>query len=74
MRELDSIFNEKMLEFAINDFTKNTNFAINEIRVVEVALDELFTFVIIIAMNEHNDITLLNCEHATLFIYYVVNN
>ena len=74
MRELDSIFNEKMLEFAINDFTKNTNFAINEIKVVEAALDELFTFVIIIAMNEYNDITLFNCEHATLFIHYVVNN
>ena len=49
-----------MFEFAINDFIKNINFAINEIRVVEIAFNELFIF--IIAMSEHNDIIFFNYE------------
>ena len=74
MREFNSIFNEKMFEFAINDFVKNTNFAINEIKVVEIVFNELFIFIIIIAISEHNDIMFFNYKYVTLFIYYVVNN
>ena len=72
MRKFDSIFNKKMFEFAINDFAKNINFAINEIKIVEIVFNELFVF--IIAMSEHNNITFFNYKHITLFIYYVINN
>ena len=72
MKKLDSTFNKEMFKLAINDFTKNISFAIDKIRVVETALNELFAF--IITINEYNNITLLDCEHMTLFIYYVVNN
>ena len=61
-----------MFKLAINDFTKNTNFAINEIRAVEIVFNELFTF--IITMSEHNNIIFFNCEHAIFFIYNVINN
>ena len=61
-----------MFEFAINDLIKNISFAINKIKIVKTAFNELFIFVI--AMSEHNDITLFNCEHITLFIHYAVNN
>ena len=61
-----------MLEFAINDFIKNINFAINEIKIVETVFNELFIF--IITINKYNNIILLNCEHTTLFIYYIINN
>ena len=60
-----------MFEFAINDFIKNINFAINEIKIVKIAFNELFIFIIMI--NEYNNI-FFNCEHATLFIYYIINN
>ena len=49
-----------MFEFAINDFIKNINFAIDEIKVVEIIFNELFVFIIM--MNEHNDVIFLNCE------------
>ena len=41
----------------INDFIKNINFAINEIKVVKIVFNELFIF--IITINEHNDIFFL---------------
>ena len=43
-----------MFEFAINDFAKNINFAINKIEIVEIVFNKLFIFIIMI--NEHNDI------------------
>ena len=61
-----------MFKFAINDFIKNINFAIDEIKVVEIVFNELFIF--IIAMNEHNDIIILNYKYITLFVYCVINN
>ena len=61
-----------MFKFAINDLIKNINFAINEIKAVETAFNELFIFIIMI--NEHNNITFFNYEHITLFIYNIVNN
>ena len=61
-----------MLKFAINDFIKKINFAINKIKVAEIAFNELFIF--IITINKYNNIILLNCEYMTLFIHYVVNN
>ena len=61
-----------MFKFAINDFIKSISFAIDEIKTVKTAFNELFVFVITI--NEYNNIILLNCEHATFFIHYVINN
>ena len=61
-----------MLKFAINDFIKNINFAIDKVKVVETAFNELFVF--IIAINEHNNITFFNYEYITLFIHYIINN
>ena len=61
-----------MFKLAINDFIKNINFTINEIKVVEIAFDELFIF--IITMSEHNNIIFFNYKHITLFIHNVVNN
>ena len=58
MKKLNLIFNKKILEFAINDFIKNINFAINEIKVIKIVFNELFIF--IITMSEHNDITFFN--------------
>ena len=72
MREFDSIFNKEMFKFAISGFAKNINFAIDKVRVVETAFNELFIF--IIAISEYNNIILFNYEHITLFIHYVVNN
>ena len=63
---------KEMLEFAINDFIKNINFAINKIKAVEVVFNELFSFIIM--MNKHNNITLFDYEYTTFFIYYVINN
>ena len=63
-----------MFKFAINDFIKNINFAIYKIKAVKTAFNELFIFIIIIAMSEHNDIIFLNYKHITLFIHYVINN
>ena len=61
-----------MFKFAINDFIKNINFAIDEIEIVEIVFDELFVF--IIAINEYNNIIFFNCEYITFFVYNVVNN
>ena len=72
MREFDLTFNKKILKFTINDFTKNINFAINKIKIVEIVFNELFVF--IIAINKYNDIIFFNYKHITLFIYYVINN
>ena len=63
-----------MFKFAINDLIKNINFAINEIKIVEIVFNELFIFVIIIIMSEHNDIIFFNYKHITLFVYCVINN
>ena len=46
-----------MFEFVINDFIKNINFAIDEIKIVEIVFNKLFIF--IIAISEHNDIIFL---------------
>ena len=72
MREFNSTFNKRMLEFAVSDLIKSTSFAIDEIRAAETAFNELFIFIIVVS--EHNNIIFLNCEHTTLFIHYVVNN
>ena len=61
-----------MFEFAINDFIKNINFVINEIKVVEIAFDKLFIF--IITISEYNDIIFFNYEYTAFFVYYVINN
>ena len=61
-----------MFGFAINDLIKNINFAINEIKIVEIAFNELFIF--IITINKHNNIILFNYEHTTFFVYYIINN
>ena len=63
-----------MFKFAINDLIKNINFAINEIKVVEIAVNKLFVFIIVIAMSEYNDIIIFNYEHTTLFVHYIINN
>ena len=42
-----------MFEFAINDFIKNINFAINKIKIIEIVFNELF--ILIIAMSEYNN-------------------
>ena len=55
MRKFDLIFNKKMFEFAINDFIKSINFAIDEIKIIKIVFNKLFVF--IIAMNEYNNIT-----------------
>ena len=72
MKKFNSTFNKKMFEFAINGFIKNINFAIDEIKIVKIAFNELFIF--IIAINKYNNITLFNYEHITLFVYNVINN
>ena len=46
-----------MFKFTINDFIKNINFAINEIKIIEILFDKLFVFVI--AISEHNNIFFL---------------
>ena len=74
MKKFNLTFNKGILEFAINDFIKNINFAINEIKAAGIAFNELFIFIIIIAMSEHNDIIFLNYKHITLFVHCVVNN
>ena len=61
-----------MLKFTINDFIKNINFAINKIKIVEIAFNKLFIF--IITISEYNNITFLNYEYTTLFVYYIINN
>ena len=63
-----------MFKFAISDFAKNISFAINKIKVVEIVFSELFIFVIVIAMSEHNNIIFFNYKYATLFVYCIVNN
>ena len=63
-----------MFEFAINNLIKNINFAINEIKIVEIVFNELFIFIIIIMMSEHNNIIFFNYKYTTLFIYCAVNN
>ena len=72
MKEFNSTFNKEMFKFVINDLIKSISFAIDKIKVVEIAFNELFIFVI--AMSEHNNITFLNYKHITLFIYCVVND
>ena len=41
-----------MFKFTINDFIKNINFAINEIKIVEIAFNKLF--ISIITISEYN--------------------
>ena len=47
-----------MFKFTNNDLIKNINFAINEIKIIEIVFNELFIFIIMI--NEHNDVIFLN--------------
>ena len=72
MKKFNLINNKKIFEFAINDFIKNINFAINKIEIVEIAFNKLFDFNITI--NEYNNIIFFNYEYITLFVYYIVNN
>ena len=58
MKKFDLTFNKKMFEFAINDFIKNINFAINKIKIIEFVFNELFIF--IITMSEYNNIIFFN--------------
>ena len=55
MRKFDLTFNKEMFKFAIKDFIKNINFAIDKIKIVEIVFNKLFTF--IITMNKYNNIT-----------------
>ena len=52
MKKFNLTFNKKMFKFTINGFAKNTNFAIDEIKIVEIAFNELFVF--IITINKYN--------------------
>ena len=61
-----------MFKFTINDFTKNINFAIDKVKIVEIAFNKLFVF--IITINKYNNIIFLNYKYITLFVYYIVNN
>ena len=61
MKKFNLTFNKEIFEFAINDFIKNINFAINKIKAVEIVFNELFVF--IIAMSEYNDIIFFNYKH-----------
>ena len=72
MRKFNLTFNKEMFKFTINGLIKNINFAINEIKIVEIVFNELFIF--IIAMNEYNNIILFDYEHITFFIYNAINN
>ena len=72
MKKFNLTFNKKMFKFAINDLAKNINFAIDEIKIIKIAFNELFIFVI--AMNEYNDIFFFDYKHITFFIHCVVNN
>ena len=72
MKEFNLIFNKKMFKFMINDFIKDINFAINEIKIVEIVFDKFFIF--IITMSEYNDIIFFDYEYITLFVYNVMNN
>ena len=45
-----------MFKFAIRDFIKNINFAINIIKIVKINFNKLFIFIII--KSEHNNIIL----------------
>ena len=72
MKKLNSTFNKKIFKFTINGFAKNINFAIDEIKIIEIVFDELFIFIIMI--NEYNDIIFFDYEYATFFIYNVINN
>ena len=74
MRKFDLVFNKEMFKFAINDFIKNINFVIDEIKIIEIVFNELFVFVFVIMMNEYNNIIFFDYKHTTLFVYYVVNN
>ena len=57
MKKFNLTFNKKMFEFAINGLIKNINFTIDKVKIVEIAFNELFVF--IIAINEHNNIFFL---------------
>ena len=72
MKEFNLTFNKKMFKFAISDFIKHINVAIDEIKIVEIIFNEFFIF--IIAMSEYNDIILFNYKYTTLFVYYIINN
>ena len=72
MKKFDLIFDKKMLEFTINNLIKNTSFAINEIKIVKIAFNELLVFVI--EINEYNNVIFLDYEQTTLFIYNIINN
>ena len=72
MRELDSTFDKRIFEFMISGLIRSINFTIDEIKIVETALNELLALVI--AVNEHNDVILLDCEQTALFVYNVMNN
>ena len=41
MKKFNSTFNKKMFKFTINDFIKNINFAINEIKIIKIVFNEL---------------------------------
>ena len=43
-----------MFKFAINDFIKNINFAIDKIKIIKIVFNKLFVFVI--TMSEYNNI------------------
>ena len=72
MKKLNLTFNKKMFKFTINDFVKSISFTIDEIKIVEIALNELFVFIIM--MSEYNNIIFFNYEYTMLFVYYVINN
>ena len=63
-----------MFKFAISGLIKNISFAIDKIKVIKIVFNELFIFIIIIAINKYNDIIFFNYEYITLFIHYIINN
>ena len=72
MKKFNSTFNKEMLEFAINNFIKNINFAINKIKIIKIVFNQLFIF--IITINKYNNVIFFNYEQATFFVYNIINN
>ena len=49
-----------MFKFAISDFVKIINFAINKVKIVEIVFNKLFVY--IITINKYNDIIFLTAN------------
>ena len=57
MKKFNLTFNKKLFKFAISDFIKNINFAIDEIEIVEIVFNE--SSISVIMINEYNNFFLI---------------